>query len=837
MKKLFLLSALVIAATFVWATPTITIDGDKSDWAEVPMLSEPGTWPMLKVLPAADASMGTNALAYMVENTTDFDNTWAAYPTEIIDKDYNPSTKIGALDVWQYSAMGAEYKATTGVSMNDKWVSFPKGISADNKVIELGIPASYVTDLESKFGFAMYYNSGAWYCPQYNSSTYPEISSKNGFLYKSRSFTTLPGTVTAANAFAHQSMGECTSYVDFGLRDNGYDTLRWAAFPVTLETPAMYDVTVNISSTNDWKFEFWLVDIASNIVVAHLNRAGGSSSDVTKKLGTLDLTAVPAGKYMLKVQNKTAYSKVKLNSIDITYAGGAVINIPATLQPIDAIRSEYAQLDQTGVVDTLTFAPKDKEWMAIDETYSVAGSQYVKWNIKIAKAGKYKFTANTFCKQGHNYRIILLNEDESSTIYTKQEKEGTGSDYHNEGADWQVATDVIDLSAGNYVLKMQGKSYGRVMSVIASYEGGATTVIPGLLKAEDAVLVPKKMYHAANGDIQYDDYGTVPTDEYAYWRITTTGACSGKVTLNIPIESGDKGHQFHVELYSALDGDKLSEAYETSTKYNNGIVELSQTFEISSAGSYFIKLVNATKYSSAILRGIYIAPVITLDEEATNVATVIEPNDGKTVNVQLTRSLVSGMYNTICLPFAVSAAEKTRVFGDAEVKKLTSSSIEDGGFVLNLNFDAVDEMEAGVPYIIKPTEDISNPKFLGVTINNTLNNTETSNAEFIGNFVKSTIEASEDNLFLGANNTLYFPTIDMEIKGMRAYFEVNNPSGAPIRRARIVEQGNVVTEIEIAQPDMLDKVDKSNVTKRIENGQLLIIRESVQYNALGVRVK
>ena len=252
MKKFFLLiSALTLSMATYATTPTITIDGDKSDWSEVPMLSEPGTWPMLKVLPAADATLGTNALVYMVENTEDFDPEWKKYPTAFVDKDYSSETH--PVECWQYTAMGVDYKATTGANVSEKWVSFPKGISDDNKVIEIGLPATYITDLESKFGFAMYYNSGAWYCPLYGGDG---VISRNGYLYKARSFTTIPNTLSVANAYAHQSLGDCSSYIDYGIRGSAWatDTALWAAFPIELTTQGVYDVTANVTSTNGWKF-------------------------------------------------------------------------------------------------------------------------------------------------------------------------------------------------------------------------------------------------------------------------------------------------------------------------------------------------------------------------------------------------------------------------------------------------------------------------------------------------------------------------------------------------------------------------------------------------------
>lgn len=964
MKKfLLLIPALLLTLATNAAKPIITIDGDKSDWADVPMLSEPGTWPMLKVLPAADANIGTNALVYMLENTADFANDWSKYPGSYIDKDYNIETNPAGS--WVYPDMGIDYSGTTGVNPGTGWISFPKAVAADNKVIEMGLPATWITDLESKFGIGMFYGTGSaqeWFIPKREGN---EIDSKKGFLYKTRSFTTLPGSVTAANAFAHQCIGECTSYVDFGLRDNGYDTIRWAAFPVELTKPGLYSVTTNVTSSNGWKFEFWLVDVATNRVVAHLPapESNVSSSKTSYNFGKLDLTSVPAGKYMLKVKNRTAYSKVKLSSIDIAYAGGALVDIsqtllpadamlsdsagvvsgspdyinfkvigshkyndrewakwrihtdggnftftvnadnptegtshkytiqvyapddeanpllnetssstsaagafayttntvalasgeyivkvwnptswsvgnlvnvvptykggatadiPATLLPEDAILSTRAWVDKSGVDDVVRFTPVGSE--------GYNDQEWAKWKIKVAKAGKYKFTANVYSTNGQYYKISVLNSSESSTV---GEKDGTGSSLGS--GNKSFATDDIELAAGEYVLKIANTynySTGCVLNIVAVYNGGAVTAIPGALIAGDAVIVSpnKKLHHDENACLHYNDNGT-PTNEYAYWKIHADAPYSGKVTLDIP-EENSSGHQFHVELYSALDEAKLSEAYEATDNHSKRLIELEQTFTISDAGDYFIKVINHTKWSSSILRQVIIAPSISnIDEDEDDINAVIGANDGKAVNVQLNRTFVAGMYNTICLPFAVSAAEMARVFPGAVIKELTAASIDEGDYVLNLSFSAVSEMVAGKPYIIKPAADIANPRFMGVTIDKTLRPVDVGKVKFLGNTVAGTISASEDNLFIGANNTLYFPLNDIEILGMRAYFQIKSGVRALVKGARIVEHESTATGIEniMEQPRLAGQ-------KVFENGQIVIIRDGIRYNIMGVRM-
>ena len=107
-------------------------------------------------------------------------------------------------------------------------------------------------------------------------------------------------------------------------------------------------------------------------------------------------------------------------------------------------------------------------------------------------------------------------------------------------------------------------------------------------------------------------------------------------------------------------------------------------------------------------------------------------------------------------------------------------------------------------------------------------------ADFVGNFIAGTITASENNLFLGANNTLYFPTTNIEILGMRAYFQVHAPAGVSVRRARIIEPDKLPTDIQIVDGEIYPLHE---ALKIIENGQLIIIRDGLRYNALGIRVE
>ena len=955
MRKLFLLPALVLSLAINAAVPTITIDGDKSDWAEVPMLSEPGTWPMLKVLPAADAELGTNALAYMMENTADFDPTWSQYPKAFIDKDYDGTTHT--IDsYWAFDAMGLEYSATTGVDAGG-WISFPKGISADNKVIEIGFPATYVTDLGSKFGFAMYYNSSsAWFCPDRSEPAVQAFSPKNGFMYKTRSFTTVAGTttLTTANVFAHPSMGEIGEYVDFGLRDNGYDTIRWAAFPIELTAPAVYDVTTNVTTTNGWKFEFWLVDVETNAVVAHIDPPTSdlSSSATSHNFGAWDLTAISSGKYMLKVKNRTAYSKVKLNSIVLEYKGGAPVAIPGTLSFDDVILSDEAWIDKSGAVDSLLFTARGSE--------GHNSANFAKWKVQVTQAGAYDFTANVYRPVGsQQYEIKVLNLDESSELISNSL---TGMPTGNAS----ISSGCVYLEEGVYTVKIRNTydhAKSRLLSVVATCIGGAVQNIPGTTNIADAWFSANGT--RADGKISYTN---ISSGCWAKWNIALANAGNYNVTVNI---CGQYGHNYSVEflkegkitpivvtknvinytndptLYANelgnveleagnyevkvnnavgdasllslkltyaggaiidipgsialneailtsrafIDGDGLhfadadhlghiSEEYAkwnihvatdgmykftancNSTNWSNLTIQILQGEEeiytytpqyaynqenkeiispewFLETGNYELRLSNPADNSNGYLASLSataVENILIIDEQATDMAYIVAENEHSKKPL-LKRSFKGGMYNTVCFPFNnITDAELTSIFGEGyELIEMTSATMV--GTVLNLNFAPVDLSQDtyGRPYLIKPTHDVVNPLFSSHTIYASTTHLIASGekADFIGSFIKGEVPAGEDNLFLGPNNLLYFSDSATPIKGMRAWFKVkvSNPQHV-IQHARIVTGGQVVTSINLVNGDIVNET-----VKTIENGQLVIIRDGVRYNALGVRVK
>lgn len=134
-------------------------------------------------------------------------------------------------------------------------------------------------------------------------------------------------------------------------------------------------------------------------------------------------------------------------------------------------------------------------------------------------------------------------------------------------------------------------------------------------------------------------------------------------------------------------------------------------------------------------------------------------------------------WNTICLPFDITDIQNT-IFKDATIAYLNSSSLSGGTLTLSFsNLAAGESMVAGTPYLVKwdSKDNISSTTFNGVTINSNASTvTSTDIVNFIGCFKPATI-SGDTYLYLGDENTLYWPESSVTIGTFGAYFEL--PAG------------------------------------------------------------
>ena len=230
---------------------------------------------------------------------------------------------------------------------------------------------------------------------------------------------------------------------------------------------------------------------------------------------------------------------------------------------------------------------------------------------------------------------------------------------------------------------------------------------------------------------------------------------------------------------------------------------------------------------------------ISFGDDATDNSTTITTNADKIANVIINRNILADdTWYTLCLPFGMDADKVSEVFGASTIATLVSS--EERGSLIHLNFNYVDAIAAGKPYLIKPGTSFTS----GSTISNVqIKNVDPSEApqkavaehmHFQGTFDKIML-TGEEKRYVSANNELYSPNPDggSKIGAFRCYFTIpeGSSASAPGRVAKIVFGEQTATGI-----DQMGVDAKSN-GKLLINGVLYIIRDGKTYNAQGILIQ
>ena len=165
---------------------------------------------------------------------------------------------------------------------------------------------------------------------------------------------------------------------------------------------------------------------------------------------------------------------------------------------------------------------------------------------------------------------------------------------------------------------------------------------------------------------------------------------------------------------------------------------------------------------------------VVLDETLTAM-----PVSATGVDVRIKRTINADEWSTICLPFAMSAAQCKAAFGNdvqlADFTSWVSEEDEDGAIVaINVGFTAVNEIEDNHPYIIKVSTKVTEFTVDGVDINPEdepvvqVGKKSSERGYMYGTYVVTTVP--EENLFLSGNQ-FWYSTGKTMTKGLRGYFK------------------------------------------------------------------
>ena len=157
------------------------------------------------------------------------------------------------------------------------------------------------------------------------------------------------------------------------------------------------------------------------------------------------------------------------------------------------------------------------------------------------------------------------------------------------------------------------------------------------------------------------------------------------------------------------------------------------------------------------------------------------------------RTLVGGKWNTLCLPFTITKVSTSPLAG-ADIRQLTGASFDaENNKTLTLTFsNNVTKIEAGVPYIIRPSSNIVAPEFSKVQIREGLNPKkcefgDNMSITFRGTYDKITdfvaqlpaVNSRNSVLFMNSNNQLVYPSSTAYLNAQRALFILSGIEAGP----------------------------------------------------------
>lgn len=190
----------------------------------------------------------------------------------------------------------------------------------------------------------------------------------------------------------------------------------------------------------------------------------------------------------------------------------------------------------------------------------------------------------------------------------------------------------------------------------------------------------------------------------------------------------------------------------------------------------------------------------TLDEKGENVETTISEIVGENKTLALNRTFNPSQLYTMCLPFDLSKEMIKGIFGN-ETKVYSYDGYQNG----ELSFSTVKEVNAGMPFLLRPEYYVEQPTFAGVTVGSTTAQTVCGGEwDLCGTFGSLKLAANGTQLFLIADGTLAKPKADSrKMRGFRCYLQKHTGTAngsAQLPSVTIDGETNAIKTAEYAAP-------------------------------------
>ncbi len=239
--------------------------------------------------------------------------------------------------------------------------------------------------------------------------------------------------------------------------------------------------------------------------------------------------------------------------------------------------------------------------------------------------------------------------------------------------------------------------------------------------------------------------------------------------------------------------------------------------------------------------------VTVLDEndDASTFATKFAAADNEDFALMKRTLYKDGYFNTICLPFDVNSIAASPLAG-AEIYTFDGGRVVDTGagteLQLQLSPLTGDQLEKGVPYMLRWTsgDNLSFLIFDNIIWGTGSDADQTGDAKvtFHGFYPMTHIEElNHYNLFLGANDVLYWPNTDgTSMRGFRAYWLVDpgQPSPAPVYRG--MPASLHIRRITSVTTGLENEEMKTKSAKLLREGRVVLLINGEQYSIGGQKL-
>lgn len=237
--------------------------------------------------------------------------------------------------------------------------------------------------------------------------------------------------------------------------------------------------------------------------------------------------------------------------------------------------------------------------------------------------------------------------------------------------------------------------------------------------------------------------------------------------------------------------------------------------------------------------------VLDENDEASTFATKFAAADDENFALMKRTLYKDGYFNTICLPFDVNSIAASPLAG-AEIFTFEGGNVVKTGtgteLQLQLSPLVGDVLSKGVPYMIRWTsgDDLSFLKFDNIAWGTGSDAGLTGDAKvtFHGFYPMTQIEElNHYNLFLGADDVLYWPIADdSSMKGFRAYWLVDpgQPSPAPIRRG--MPASLHIRRITSVTTGLENEEMKTKSAKLLREGRVVLLINGEPYSIGGQKL-